>query len=106
MSIKGDVNGFNRIGRLAFRRINELKESTIEIVALNDLTSPKVLDHLLKFDSTHGNLTQDVSFDDDGLIINDKKIKVYSEKEAQNIPWRGNDAVDIVLECIGLYTSK
>lgn len=106
MSIKVGINGFGRIGRLAFRRINELKDSTIEIVALNDLTSPKMLAHLLKFDSTHGNLTQDVSFGDDELIINDKKIKVYSEKEAQNIPWRENDGVDIVLECTGLYTSK
>lgn len=106
MSIKVGINGFGRIGRLAFRRINELKDSVIEVVAINDLTSPKMLAHLLKFDSTHGSLEQDVSFDEDGLIINDEKIKVYSEKEAQNIPWRENDSVDVVLECTGLYTSK
>ena len=108
MSVKIGINGFGRIGRLAFRRILELgeKSSDIEVVAINDLTSPALLAHLLKYDSTHGTLNADVSATDDSIVVNGKNYRVYAEPQAQNIPWVKNDGVDFVLECTGFYTSK
>ena len=108
MSVKIGINGFGRIGRLAFRRILELgaKSSDIEVVAINDLTSPALLAHLLKYDSTHGTLDADVSATDDSIVVNGKTYRVYAEPQAQNIPWVKNDGVDFVLECTGFYTSK
>lgn len=108
MTVKIGINGFGRIGRLAFRRIYELgaKSNDIEVVAINDLTSPAMLAHLLKYDSTHGTFSADVSATDDGIIVDGKKYRVYAEPKAQNIPWVKNDGVDFVLECTGFYTSK
>ena len=107
MTVKIGINGFGRIGRLAFRRILELgeKSNDIEVVAINDLTSPAMLAHLLKYDSTHGTLKAEVSATDNGIVVNGKEYHVYAEPQAQNLPWVKNDGVDYVLECTGFYTS-
>ncbi len=108
MTVKIGINGFGRIGRLAFRRIMDLgeKSSDIEVVAINDLTTPALLAHLLKYDSTHGTFNHEVSATDDSIVVDGKKYRVYAEPQAQNIPWVKNDGVDFVLECTGFYTSK
>ncbi|WP_353989402.1 type I glyceraldehyde-3-phosphate dehydrogenase [Pediococcus argentinicus] len=108
MTVKIGINGFGRIGRLAFRRIFELgeKSNEIEVVAINDLTSPALLAHLLKYDTTHGTMNADVSATDDSIVVNGKKYRVYAEPQAAKIPWVKNDGVDFVLECTGFYTSK
>ncbi|MCI1893557.1 MAG: type I glyceraldehyde-3-phosphate dehydrogenase [Lactobacillus sp.] len=107
MTVKIGINGFGRIGRLAFRRIFELgaKSDDIEVVAINDLTSPAMLAHLLKYDSTHGTFPGEVSATDNGIVVNGKEYRVYAEPQAQNIPWVKNDGVQYVLECTGFYTS-
>ena len=108
MTVKIGINGFGRIGRLAFRRIMDLGEKSkdIEVVAINDLTTPALLAHLLKYDSTHGTFNHEVSATDDSIVVDGKKYRVYAEPQAQNIPWVKNDGVDFVLECTGFYTSK
>ncbi|GAB5051577.1 MULTISPECIES: type I glyceraldehyde-3-phosphate dehydrogenase [Pediococcus] len=108
MTVKIGINGFGRIGRLAFRRIYELgaKSNDIEVVAINDLTSPAMLAHLLKYDSTHGTFPGEVSATEDSIIVDGKKYRVYAEPKAQDIPWVKADGVDFVLECTGFYTSK
>ena len=108
MTVKIGINGFGRIGRLAFRRIMDLgeKSSDIEVVAINDLTTPALLAHLLKYDSTHGTFNHEVSATDDSIVVDGKKYRVYAEPQAQNIPWVKDDGVDFVLECTGFYTSK
>ncbi len=108
MTVKIGINGFGRIGRLAFRRIYELgaKSNDIEVVAINDLTSPAMLAHLLKYDSTHGTFPGEVSATDDSIIVDGKKYRVYAEPKAQDIPWVKANGVDFVLECTGFYTSK
>ena len=96
------INGFGRIGRLAFRLIAE--ESDIEVVAINDLTSAEELAYYLKYDTNHRCFeVENISFQDDYLIYKDKKIKVYSEKDPSLLPWREED-IDVVLECTGLFT--
>jgi len=107
MTVKIGINGFGRIGRLAFRRILELKDTAddIEVVAINDLTNPAMLAYLLKYDSTHGTLPVDVSADEDGIIVDGKKIRVYAERNAADLKWVANDGVEIVLESTGFYTS-
>ena len=105
MTTKVGINGFGRIGRLAFRRIAEVSDD-LEIVAINDLTSPAMLAHLLKYDTAHGQFDAEVSATDHSLIVNGKEIPVYAEADATNIPWVKNDGVDFVLECTGFYTSK
>lgn len=97
------INGFGRIGRLVLRRLLETS-SRNEVVAINDLTSPKVLAYLLKYDSNYGPFPWSVDFNDDALIVNGKTIKVFAEKEAKNIPWKSEGA-DIIVECTGFYTS-
>ncbi|GHD91680.1 MULTISPECIES: type I glyceraldehyde-3-phosphate dehydrogenase [Pseudocitrobacter] len=97
------INGFGRIGRLVLRRLLETSSSN-EVVAINDLTSPKVLAYLLKYDSNYGPFPWSVDFNDDALIVNGKTIKVFAEKEAKNIPWKSEGA-DIIVECTGFYTS-
>jgi len=97
------INGFGRIGRLVLRRLLEVSSSH-EVVAINDLTSPKVLAYLLKYDSNYGPFPWSVDFTDDALIVNGKTINVYAEKEAKNIPWTAQDA-EIIVECTGFYTS-
>lgn len=85
MTVKIGINGFGRIGRLAFRRILELgeKSNDIEVVAINDLTSPAMLAHLLKYDSTHGTLKAEVSATDNGIVVNGKEYHVYAEPQAK-----------------------
>ena len=106
MTVKIGINGFGRIGRLAFRRIHELNTDDIEVVAINDLTTPDMLAYLLKYDSTHGSFPGKVDSYDKGIIVDGKKYPVYAERDAKNIPWVKNDGVDFVLECTGFYTSK
>ncbi|WP_125707333.1 type I glyceraldehyde-3-phosphate dehydrogenase [Companilactobacillus zhongbaensis] len=109
MTTKVGINGFGRIGRLAFRRIAELKaqgNTDLEVVAINDLTSPAMLAHLLKYDTAHGNFKADaISAAEDGIVVDGNKIPVYAEKNAADLKWVSNDGVDIVLECTGFYTS-
>jgi glyceraldehyde 3-phosphate dehydrogenase len=105
MAVKVAINGFGRIGRLAFRQMFE-HEGT-EIVAINDLTAPKMLAHLLKYDSSQGKYkyADKVSYGEDSITVNGKEIKIYKEADANNLPW-GKIGVDVVLECTGFYTSK
>jgi len=97
------INGFGRIGRLVLRRLLEV-DSPLEVVAINDLTSPKVLAYLLKHDSNYGPFPWSVDFTEDALIVDGKKITVYAEKEAQHIPWKAVSA-ELIVECTGFYTS-
>ncbi|MBQ9079927.1 MAG: aldehyde dehydrogenase, partial [Clostridia bacterium] len=105
MSVKVAINGFGRIGRLAFRQM--FGAEGYEIVAINDLTSPAMLAHLLKYDSAQGRyaLADKVSAGEDSITVDGKTIKIYAEKDANNCPWKALD-VDVVLECTGFYTSK
>ena len=105
MSVKVAINGFGRIGRLAFRQM--FGAEGYEIVAINDLTSPKMLAHLLKYDSAQGKYekAETVEAGEDSITVDGKTIKIYSEKDAANLPW-GEIGVDVVLECTGFYTSK
>ena len=105
MAVKVAINGFGRIGRLAFRQM--FGAEGYEIVAINDLTTPKMLAHLLKYDSTQGNYSRehDVTFGEDSITVDGKKITIYKEADANNLPW-GELGVDVVLECTGFYTSK
>lgn len=105
MTTKIGINGLGRIGRLAFRRILEATED-LDVVAINDLTSPKMLAHLLKYDSVHGSIQANISATDHAVLINGKEIPVYSEKDAAKIPWCTNNGVECVLECTGHYTSE
>ncbi|MDY5121411.1 MAG: type I glyceraldehyde-3-phosphate dehydrogenase, partial [Treponema porcinum] len=104
------INGFGRIGRLAFRQMFEA--DGYEVVAINDLTSPKMLAHLLKYDTAQGGFCgkigegkHTVSATEDSIIVDGKEIKISAEKDAANCPWAANK-VDVVLECTGFYTSK
>ncbi|QIU88800.1 type I glyceraldehyde-3-phosphate dehydrogenase [Yokenella regensburgei] len=97
------INGFGRIGRLVLRRLLEVK-TPVEVVAINDLTSPKVLAYLLKHDSNYGPFPWSVDYTEDALIVNGKKITVYAEKDAKNIPWKATGAT-LIVECTGFYTS-
>ena len=105
MAVKVAINGFGRIGRLAFRQM--FGAEGFEIVAINDLTSPEMLAHLLKYDSTQGRyeLCDKVSFDENSITVDGKKITIYAEQKAADLPW-GELGVDVVLECTGFYTSK
>lgn len=103
MSLKIAINGFGRIGRLGLRA--GISNPEIEFVAINDLTDPATLAHLLKYDSSQGVLDIDVSSTDQSLIINGKEIQIYTEKDPSKIPWREVGA-EIVLECTGLFTDK
>ena len=98
------INGFGRIGRLAFRKI--LEEGELEIVAINDLTNPKMLAHLLKYDRVQGAFNgHDIDYTESSIIVDNKEIPVYSESDASKLPWKELD-IDVVLECTGFYTSK
>ena len=105
MTKKIGINGFGRIGRLALRRILKVSDN-LEVVAINDLTSPKMLAQLLKYDTAHGNFEHKVEAADQAIIVDGKKIPVYAEADACKIPWVQNDGVEIVLESSGFYTSK
>ena len=105
MAVKVAINGFGRIGRLAFRQM--FGAEGFEIVAINDLTSPKMLAHLLKYDSTQGKyaLADTVAAGEDSITVDGKEIKIYAKANAAELPW-GEIGVDVVLECTGFYTSK
>ena len=99
--MKVAINGFGRIGRLAFRRIQELQG--IEVVAINDLTDNKMLAHLLKYDSTQGRFNGTVEYTDDKFVVNGKEIKTYEKANPAELPW-GELGIDVVLECTGFFT--
>lgn len=105
MAVKVAINGFGRIGRLAFRQMFGHEGS--EIVAINDLTDPKMLAHLLKYDSSQGKyeFADTVVAGEDSITVNGKTIKIFKEADAHNLPW-GELGVDVVLECTGFYVSK
>ena len=105
MAVRVAINGFGRIGRLAFRQM--FGAEGYEVVAINDLTSPKMLAHLLKYDSSQGKyaLADTVSAGEDSITVDGKEIKIYAFPDANNCPW-GELKVDVVLECSGFYTSK
>ncbi|MGN0805598.1 MAG: type I glyceraldehyde-3-phosphate dehydrogenase, partial [Candidatus Coproplasma sp.] len=104
-NVRVAINGFGRIGRLAFRQMFDAEG--YEIVAINDLTSPKMLAHLLKYDSAQGRYkyAEAVEAGEDSITVNGKTIRIYAEKDAANLPW-AEIGVDVVLECTGFYTSK
>ena len=103
--VKVAINGFGRIGRLAFRQM--FGAEGYEVVAINDLTSPAMLAHLLKYDSAQGRyaLADTVTAGEDSITVDGKTIKIYAEKDAKDLPW-GEIGVDVVLECTGFYCSK
>ena len=105
MAVKVAINGFGRIGRLAFRQM--FGAEGYEVVAINDLTSPAMLAHLLKYDSSQGKYEKadTVSAGEDSITVDGKTLKIYKEPDANNCPW-GELGVDVVLECSGFYTSK
>jgi glyceraldehyde 3-phosphate dehydrogenase len=102
MTLKLAINGFGRIGRIVFRQA--LANEEVEVVAVNDLTDAKMLAHLLKYDSIHGTLDAEISSEGNDLIVNGKKIHVYSEKDPANLPWAENN-IDIVIESTGFFTN-
>jgi glyceraldehyde 3-phosphate dehydrogenase len=102
-TVKVAINGFGRIGRLVYRQIYNMKG--IDIVAINDLTSPKVLAHLLKYDTAQGRFDAEVSATDNSIVVNGDEIKIYAQKDPAQIPW-GSHQVDVVLECTGFFTDK
>ena len=105
MAVKVAINGFGRIGRLAFRQM--FGADGYEVVAINDLTSPKMLDHLLKYDSSQGKyaLADKVQAKESSIVVDGKEITIYAKPNAEELPW-GELGVDVVLECTGFYTSK
>ncbi len=102
-SVKVAINGFGRIGRLVYRQIYKMKD--IEVVAINDLTSPKVLAHLLKYDSAQGRFDAEVKSTDNSIIVNGDTVKIYTQKDPSQIPWKDHH-VDVVLECTGFFADK
>ena len=96
------INGFGRIGRLVFRIIEELDD--LEVVAINDLGTPEELAYLLRYDTNHGRYNKKITFDDNNIYVNNRKINVYKEMEPNNLPW-GELGIDVVLECTGKFTS-
>ena len=103
MTKKIAINGFGRIGRLSFRIAFDNPE--FEVVAVNDLTDTKTLAHLLKYDSNYGVYGKEVGFDEENLIVDGKKIRVFAEKDPSNLPW-SDLSVDVVLECTGFFVDK
>ncbi len=102
-TVKVAINGFGRIGRLVFRQIYNMKG--IDVVAINDLTSPKVLAHLLKYDSAQGRFDAQVEATESSIKVNGEEVKIYAQKNPADIPW-GSHGVDVVLECTGFFTDK
>ncbi len=102
-TVKVAINGFGRIGRLVFRQIYNMEG--IDVVAINDLTSPKTLAHLLKYDTAQGRFGQDVQAGENSITVNGEEIKIYAQKDPAQIPW-GQHGVDVVLECTGFFTDK
>jgi glyceraldehyde 3-phosphate dehydrogenase len=103
MSVKVAINGFGRIGRLVFRQIHNMEG--IDVVAVNDLTSPAVLAHLLKYDSAQGRFNEEVKSTENSIIVNGNEIRIYAQKDPAQIPW-GSHNVDVVIESTGFFTDK
>lgn len=101
--VKVAINGFGRIGRLTFKFLSQNKD--IEIVAINDLTQPQTLAHLLKYDTVHGGYPGDLKVENENLIINGQSIKIYAEPKPENLPWKSLN-VDVVLEATGRFLSS
>lgn len=102
-SVKVAINGFGRIGRLVYRQIFNMEG--IDVVAINDLTSPKVLAHLLKYDTAQGRFNVDVRATENSIVVKGNEVKIYAQKNPAEIPWGQHD-VDVVLECTGFFTDK
>ncbi len=102
-TVKVAINGFGRIGRLVFRQIHNMEG--IDIVAINDLTSPKVLAHLLKYDSAQGRFHGNVTSTENSIIVDGSEVKIYAQKDPSQIPWGDHD-VDVVIESTGFFTDK
>jgi glyceraldehyde 3-phosphate dehydrogenase len=102
-TVKVAINGFGRIGRLVFRQIYNMEG--IDVVAINDLTSPAVLAHLLKYDSAQGRFDQEVTSTENAILVNGHEIKIYAQKDPAQIPWGQHD-VDVVIESTGFFTDK
>ena len=102
-SVKVAINGFGRIGRLVFRQIYNMEG--IDVVAINDLTSPAVLAHLLKYDSAQGRFDADVKATEDAIVVNGHTVKIYAQRDPSQIPW-GAHNVDVVIESTGFFTDK
>lgn len=102
-TIKVAINGFGRIGRLVYRQIYNMKG--IDVVAINDLTSPKVLAHLLKYDSAQGRFDADIKVSDDTITVNGDQVKIYAQKDPSQIPWASHE-VDVVIESTGFFADK
>src|ERR1700712_696020 len=99
-TVKVAINGFGRIGRLVFRQIYNM--DGIDVVAINDLTSPEVLAHLLKYDSAQVRFGQNVTHTADSIIVNGHEVKIYAQKDPAQIPW-GKHEVDVVIESTGFF---
>lgn len=102
-TVKVAINGFGRIGRLVFRQIYNMEG--MDVVAINDLTSPKVLAHLLKYDSAQGRFNGEVTSTENSIIVNGNEVKIYAQKDPALIPW-GEHQVDVVIESTGFFTDK
>jgi glyceraldehyde 3-phosphate dehydrogenase len=102
-TVKVAINGFGRIGRLVYRQIYNMEG--IDVVAINDLTSPKVLAHLLKYDSAQGRFGVEVTSTEDAIVVNGEEVKIYAQKDPAQIPW-GKHEVDVVIESTGFFTDK
>lgn len=102
-TVKVAINGFGRIGRLVYRQIYQM--DGIDVVAINDLTSPKVLAHLLKYDSAQGRFNAEVKATENSIVVNGDELKIYAMKNPAEIPWKSHE-VDVVLECTGFFTDK
>lgn len=102
-TVKVAINGFGRIGRLVYRQIYKMEG--IDVVAINDLTSPKVLAHLLKYDSAQGRFEAEVTSSENSISVNGDEVRIYAQKDPAQIPWKEHD-VDVVLECTGFFTDK
>lgn len=106
MTLRIGINGFGRIGRIVFRLLNQAADAKdIQVVAINDLTDPKTLAHLLKYDSVHGRFAGSVKHESNALHVNSQEIRVFAEKDPSKLPW-ADLKTDIVLECTGIFTSK
>ncbi|MBS1744280.1 MAG: type I glyceraldehyde-3-phosphate dehydrogenase [Bacteroidetes bacterium] len=102
-TVKVAINGFGRIGRLVYRQIHNMEG--IDVVAINDLTSPKTLAHLLKYDSAQGRFNETVTSTDNAIVVNGHEVKIYAQKDPAQIPWGQHD-VDVVIESTGFFTDK
>jgi glyceraldehyde 3-phosphate dehydrogenase len=105
MTVKVAVNGFGRIGRIFLRSVLENPECGVEVVAVNDIASPDILAHMLKYDTTHGTMKEDVTVDDEGIHVGSHTIKVTSERDPADLPWK-ELGVDVVIESTGIFTDR